>query len=144
NSKHLLAFGNAGLAYTKIASYRLDAGEDGREPAQQAIDRFASVLAIDPSFVLAQRDISRAHFLLASHKRALGVDPRPSLDAALGVLQQCYRIEPGNADCKMVEAEVRAEQGQWARQQGLPDLGALEQAQRLSIEAAQKVPDRGD
>jgi len=144
NDKHLLAYGNSGLAFAKIASYRLDAGEDGREPARQAIDRFESLLAIDQKFVLAQRDLARAYHLLASHERALGLDPRPSLDEGQRALEQCYRIEPENAGCQLVEAQLRAEGGEWARQQGKPYLTLLEQAQRLALEAIQKLSKRGD
>jgi serine/threonine-protein kinase len=144
NDKHLLAYGNSGLAFAKIASYRLDAGEDGREPARQAIDRFKTMLGIDPSFVLAQCELARSYRLLASHERALGVDPRPSLDEGLRALEQAFRIEAGNAGSEIVEAQIRMEQGEWARQQGQPFLPALEQAQRLAREATQKLPNRGD
>ncbi|HEU4406389.1 MAG TPA: serine/threonine-protein kinase [Polyangiaceae bacterium] len=144
NGEHLLAYGNSGLALAEIASYRLDTGDDGREPARQAIDRFKALLAIDPNLVLAQSDLARAHRLLAAHERALGLDPRPSLDEGLRALEPCHRVEPGNAVCTMVEAQLRAEQGAWARSQGQPPFAPLEQAQRLALEATRRVPDRGD
>jgi serine/threonine-protein kinase len=144
NGNHPSAFGNSGLAFAKIASYRLDAGEDGREPARQAVERFKALLAIDDKDVQAHLELARAYQLLASHERALGVDPRPSLDEGLRTLEPCYRVDPGNARCKSVEAQLRAEQGEWARRQGQPFLPILEQAQRHSLEATQKLPERGD
>ncbi|MCC6556208.1 MAG: protein kinase [Polyangiaceae bacterium] len=144
NDKHLLAYGNAGLAFARIAAYRLDAGEDGREPARQAIDRFEALLGIDRSLVLAQRELARAYRLLASHERARGLDPRRSLDEGFRALAQCYRVDPGDAECKSVEAELLAEQGEWERQQGQRSSATLEQAQRLSLEVTRRLPDRGD
>ncbi|UQA60636.1 serine/threonine-protein kinase [Polyangium aurulentum] len=144
NTKHLPAYGNSGLAFAKIALYRLDAGEDGREPAREAIDRFQAMLAIDQKDVQVHFELARAYHLLASHERALGLDPRPSLDEGLHALDLCYGIEPGNARCKSVEAQLRAEQGEWARQQGRPFHPIMEHAQRLSFEATQKLPDRVD
>jgi eukaryotic-like serine/threonine-protein kinase len=144
NKKHLAAYGNSGLAFAEIASYRLDAGDDGREPARQAVDRFKALVAIDQNLVLAQSDLARAYRLLAGHERALGLDPRSSLDEGLRALEPCYRVEPSNAVCKIVEAQLRAEQGEWERSQGRPPFVLLERAQRLALEATQKVPDRVD
>lgn len=144
NKQNPLPHANAGLAVARVASYRLDIGQDGRESARQAINRFKAVLAIDPSFVFAQRELGRAYYLLGSHEQALGLDPHPSLDAGLGALAQCYRTEPGNADCNAVEAQLRAEQAERNRTQSQPFLEPLGQAQKLALEAIQKVPDRGD
>jgi tRNA A-37 threonylcarbamoyl transferase component Bud32 len=144
NPRNPLPYANAGLAVTKVASYRLDTGQDGREPALLAIARYKAVLAIDPNFVFAQRELGRAYHLLASHERALGLDPRPSLDAGLGALEQCYRIEPGSAECKAVEAQLRAELAESERQGNQAFLGTLEQARKLASEAAQKMSDRAD
>jgi serine/threonine-protein kinase len=132
NKQQHLPYGNAGWALTIAGSYRLDAGQDGREPILRAIDRFKAVLAIDAKAVTYQRGLGRAYHLLANHQRTLGLDPRQSLEAGLGALEHCYRVEPGNADCKAVEAQIRAEQG------------ALDQAHKLSGEAVQKLPERGD
>lgn len=144
NDKHLLATVNSGFASMKVAAYRLETGEDGREPARMAIDRFKAALAIDPSFVLAQRERGRAQHLLASHERAQGLDPRASLDEGLRVVGQCLRIEPGNVDCTIVEAQLRTEEAIWARRQGQAIEAAFEQAQSLAREAARKAPERGD
>ncbi|MDC3955333.1 serine/threonine-protein kinase [Polyangium jinanense] len=144
NQQNPLAYVNAGLATMNLASYRLDAGEDGRELGQKAIDRFKAALAIDPNFVYVQHELGRAYHLLASHERTRGQDPRPSLDAGLGTLTPCYRIEPENPDCKAVEALLRAAQGAWAPQEDAFSLSAFEQAQRLAREATQEVPERSE
>lgn len=144
NKQQPLPYGNSGLALAIVASYKLDAGQDGREPARQAIDRLKALLIIDPNRVYYQRELGRAYYLLASHERALGVDPRPSLDAGLAALEQCDRIRAGDAECKAVEAQLRAEQAEWARQQSQPFRETLEQAQQLASEAVQKVQGRAE
>jgi eukaryotic-like serine/threonine-protein kinase len=126
-------YGNSGWALTIAASYRLDAGKDGREPARLAIDRLKTVLTIDPKFVAYERWLGRAYYLLAGHERAQGLDPKPSLDAGLAALEPCYRVEPDNAECKAEEAELRAERPE-----------TLDRALDLAREAVQKLPDRGD
>lgn len=144
NKQQPLAYGNAAWALTVVASYRLDAGQDGREPALRAIERLKTLLAFAPSYVSYHRLLVRAYTLLAGHERALGLDPRSSLDAGLGALEACYRVEPGNAECEAVEADLRAEQAAWSRQRAEPFLGILEQAQKAALEASRKLPDRGD
>jgi serine/threonine-protein kinase len=144
NKQNPFAHANAGLAVAKVATYRLDAGHDGRVAARRAVDRFKAVVAIDPGYVFGQCELGRSYQLLASHELARGDDPGASLDASLGALQQCYRVEPGNADCKAVEAQVRAAQAAWSLQQGRPALEGAELAQRLAAEAVQKAQERGD
>jgi serine/threonine-protein kinase len=144
NRRQPFAHGNAGAAFAIVASYRLDAGQDGREPARRAIDHFKEFLAIDPNHVFPLRELARAHRLLAAHERAQGLDPRPSLDAGLAALGQCYRVAPGDADCKAAEAQIRGEQASFAQQRAEPSLEALEQAQKLAAEAVQKVASRAD
>jgi serine/threonine-protein kinase len=144
NRQQPLPYGNSGMALEIVASYRIDSGEDGREQARLAIDRLKALLAIDPKYVFYQRELGRAELLLARQERALALDPKASLDAGLGAIEQCYRVEPGNADCEIVEAELRAEQAEWARKRNEPFLEILEQAQKLASGAAQKVPDRAD
>ncbi len=141
NKQQPLPYGSSGWALTITASYRLDAGQDGREPARRAIDRLEAVRAIDPGAVFYQRWLARAYHLLAEHERAQGLDPRPSLGKGLDVIAACYRVEAGNADCKAVEAELRAAQAAWTTPVSLKDL---EQAERLASEAAQKLADRAD
>jgi serine/threonine-protein kinase len=144
NKQQPLPYGNSGCGLTTIAAYRLDAGQDGRQEALRAIERLQALMAIAPDFVYFRRWLGRAYHLLASHERALGLDPRASLDAGLAAIEPCYRAEPGNADCKAVEAQLRAERAAWAAQHAEPFLPALEQAEKLSLSAAQKLPDRGD
>ncbi|MDI3281955.1 serine/threonine-protein kinase [Polyangium sp. 15x6] len=144
NQQNPLAHVNAGLATMNLASYRLDAGKDGRKLGQEAIDRFKAALAIDPNFVYVQHELARAHHLLASHQRAQGEDPRPSLDAGLRTLEPCYRIEPENPDCKAVEALLRTAQGGWASKEDASSLASFEQAELRAREATQKVPERGE
>ena len=60
NRRQSLPYGNSGVALAIVASYRLDAGQDGREPARRAVDRFKAFLAIDPSNVSSLRDLARA------------------------------------------------------------------------------------
>jgi hypothetical protein len=144
NKQNPLAYGTSGLAMATDAAYRLDAGRDGREQARQAIDHFRSQLAIDQNLTYAIRDLSRAYYLLASHERMLNLDPRPDLDQGLRTLERCYRLESDNPDCKVMDAQLRIEYAEWARQKGLPFWPLLEQAQRLAREAAEKLPSRGD
>ena len=141
NPRQPLALGNAGRAYAISASYRLDAGRDGRDQALLAVDRLKASLAIDPSYVYYLRELSRAHALLGRHQRTLGLDPKESLDAGLGAIERCYRVEPGNAECAAMEAEILAEQ---ARTSDKPSSATLERAQKLASEAVHKLPDRAD
>jgi serine/threonine-protein kinase len=144
NKQQPLAYGNSGGAFGLVAEYRLDAGLDGREAARKAIDRFRSLLAIDPNFLGPMADLARSYLRLASHERRLKIDPQPDLEKGLDVLGACYRLEPGNVECLAVEAQLRAEQVEWARQQGAPPATGFEKARRLAREATQKARDRGD
>jgi predicted Ser/Thr protein kinase len=144
NDKHPPAYGNAGLAFDMISAYRMDTGEDGTEAAREAVNRFKALLEIDSTDVRAHRELARAYQLLASHERVRGVDPQPSVDEGLRSISTCMRVEPGNADCKSVEAELLVEQAQWAKHLGELYLPQLERARRLAFEAMQKFPNRVD
>ncbi|MEZ4313513.1 MAG: protein kinase [Polyangiaceae bacterium] len=148
NPKNPSAPTNAGLALSNIASHRLDTGEDGRDLARRAVDRFKEALGIDPAFVYVHGELARARRLLAAHQRAQGDDPRPTLEEALRGIDECYRAEPRNADCVSMEAELKSEQAERALSQPgaapEPALDLFAEAERLALEAAEKLPDRGD
>jgi serine/threonine-protein kinase len=144
NKQQPLAYGNSGWALTITASYLLDVGKDGREPARRAVERLTTLHTIAVGFVAYQRWLGRAYQLLGSHKRAAGLDPTSSFSAGLAAIAECHRGDPGNVDCKTVEAQILVERAEWAKHQSKPLLDDLERAQQLAKEAAEKVPDRGD
>ncbi|MBK9266773.1 MAG: protein kinase [Polyangiaceae bacterium] len=144
NDKHLMAYGNAGRAFAMISSYRTETNEDGTESARRATERFKGLLSIDRTDVLAHIELARAYRLLAGHERIHGADPSSSINEGLRTLGTCRRIAVGNADCKVVEAEIRIEQAEWAESKQEVSSPLLEQARQLVAEATQQYPNRGD
>lgn len=144
NKNHPLAYGNSGLSYLWATMYRVDAGIDGREQARAAIERFEGLLKIDPNILHAQRFLARAYFLLAKLERIHGGSPEKSLEAGERVIERCYRIDAGNAHCKIVDSELQSERAEWERQSNRPFLPFLERARELALEGAKKLPSRGD
>ncbi len=137
NPTHPLANGNAGLALVIMSSYRLDTGADGAEAATEAIKRFNALLAVDHTLVLAYLELARAYQLLASHQRARGLDPTSSIDDGLQAVATCKRLDPRNADCQTIEAELFVVRAEWAKQSGKPFLPRIDEARRLAVEAMQ-------
>jgi eukaryotic-like serine/threonine-protein kinase len=144
NKRHPLAYGNSGMSHLLVTAHHIDTATDGREHARSAIESFESLLSIDANILPAQRYLARAYFLLATLERIQGVSSEKSLAAGQRVVEQCHRIDAGNAYCKIVDAELQAEQAEWARRSNQPFLPILERARALALDGARKLPNRGD
>jgi hypothetical protein len=88
--------------------------------------------------------LARAYQLLASHERIRGLDPKASIEAGLRTIATCKRLDPGNAGCQRVEAELVLVQAHGFPQSAKPILPLLEDARRLAVEAMRKAPHRAD
>jgi tetratricopeptide (TPR) repeat protein len=124
-----------GLAQARILVLWAAAGRE--EPATALVEALGTP---SPAPFLRREYLGRVLNAQARAEAARGVDPRPRLDQALGLLQARLQQQP---DWSLTEtlAETWLIRGEWELAQGLPEAGAsLRRAEACSDQAVQANP----